>query len=158
MRAHGPASPGAGDQLVQALGDVITVARVPWKQRISAFATEELKIAVSTHAATPEKILDDESRNRSRSADRLRVSRSGRLPFYASLWGQHGPCLFPLMRNVLLGAGGLWKTKFSINATGLTTGITIGKICTNGLCDKVPVPNRDKVPVESATKCPWITY
>ena len=31
-------------------------------------------------------------------------------------------------------------------------------ICTNGLCDKVPVPNRDKVPVESATKCPWITY
>ena len=32
----------------QALGDVITVARVPWKQRISAFATEELEIAVST--------------------------------------------------------------------------------------------------------------
>ena len=64
MRAHGPASPGAGDQLVQALGDVITVARVPWKQRISAFATEELEIAVSTHAGTPEKILDDESRNR----------------------------------------------------------------------------------------------
>ena len=90
--------------------------------------------------------------------DRLRVSRSGRFPFYASLWGQHGPCLFPLMRNVLLGAGGLWETKFSTNATGLTTGITIGKIFTNGLCDKVPVPNRDKVPVESATKCPWITY
>ena len=64
MRAHGPASPGAGDQLVQALGDVITVARVPWKQRISAFATEELEIAVSTHAGTPEKILDNESRNR----------------------------------------------------------------------------------------------
>ena len=52
----------------------------------------------------------------------------------------------------------LWKIKFSTNATGLTIGITIGKICTNGLCDKVPVPNRDKVPVESATKCPWITY
>ena len=64
MRAHGPASPGAGDQLVQALGDVITVARVPWKQRISAFATEELEIAVSTHAGTPEKIFDDERRNR----------------------------------------------------------------------------------------------
>ena len=62
------------------------------------------------------------------------------------------------MRNVLLGAGGLWETKFSTNATGLTIGITIGKIFTNGLCDKVPVPNRDKVPVESATKCPWITY
>ena len=49
---------------MQALGDVITVARVPWKQRISAFATEELEIAVSTHASTPEKIFDDESRNR----------------------------------------------------------------------------------------------
>ncbi len=51
-------------QLAQALGDVITVARVPWKQRISAFATEELEIAVSIHAGTPEKIFDDERRNR----------------------------------------------------------------------------------------------
>ena len=41
-----------------------SLARRPWKQRISAFATEELEIAVSTHAGTPEKIFDDESRNR----------------------------------------------------------------------------------------------
>ena len=31
---------------------------------VSAFATEELEIAVSAHAGTPEKIFDDESRNR----------------------------------------------------------------------------------------------
>ena len=47
------------------------------------------------------------------------------------------------------GSGGLWETKFSTNATSLTIGITIGKICTNGLCDKVPVPKRDKVPVDN---------
>ena len=42
----------------------IRTTRFGWKQRISVFATEELEIAVSTHAGTPEKIFDDESRNR----------------------------------------------------------------------------------------------
>ena len=32
-----------------------------------------------------------------------------------------------MTQNVLLGPGGLWETKFPTNATGLTTGKTIGK-------------------------------
>ena len=36
---------------------------------VSAFATEELEIAVATQAGTPEKILDDERRNRPVSWD-----------------------------------------------------------------------------------------
>ena len=38
--------------------------RLPCGKRISTFATEALEIAVATHAGAPEKIFDDERRNR----------------------------------------------------------------------------------------------
>ena len=47
---------------------------------------------------------------------------------------------------------------FSTNVTVPIIGTTIGKIWTKGLCDKLPVPNRDKLPVEGATNCPWIIH
>ena len=54
-----------------AIGPPSTTARgesVP-AGAVSAFATEELEIAVATQAGTPEKILDDERRNRPVSWD-----------------------------------------------------------------------------------------